>query len=292
MDLLTSMGVFVRVAEKGSFAATSDEFAMSTTMVANHVRALETRIGARLLERTTRRHTLTEIGAAYLERCRDVLASVEAANHMAESMRAVPQGTLRVSAPVSWGTYRLVPVIGDYMTRHPQVKVELILNDRVVDLAEEGFDCAVRSGTPDEQLIARPLRRATMVAAASPSYLSRHGVPRDPRDLEGHVLLGFSTWGRDHSWRFTRDGQTVLVPVKAPLVINNGQGLLNAARAGVGIIVQPDVLIEHAIAAGELVRLLEDWALPTRAIHIVRLPEARPSAKVRTFVDYVVERLG
>ncbi len=123
MDRLTSMAAFVRVAEKGSFAAASDELGMSTTMVANHVRALEQQLGARLLDRTTRRHALTEIGAAYLERCRDVLASVHAADHVAEALRAVPQGTLRVSAPVTWGTHRLVAVVAQYMARYPGMRV-------------------------------------------------------------------------------------------------------------------------------------------------------------------------
>src|SRR4051812_10630123 len=166
MDRLTSMAVFVRVAEKGSFAAAAEGLAMSSTMVANHVRALEARIGARLLDRTTRRHALTEIGAAYLELCRDALAGVHAADHVAEALRAVPQGTLRVTAPVTWGTHRLVPVVGEYLAMYPDVKIDLSLNDRVVDLAEEGFDCGIRSGDlADERLIARPLRRAHMLVA-------------------------------------------------------------------------------------------------------------------------------
>lgn len=293
MDRLTSMAVFVRVAELGSFAAAAAELSLSPTMVANHVRALERQVGACLLDRTTRRHTLTEIGAAYVDRCREVLASVHAADHLAEAMRAVPQGTLRISAPVTWGAHRLVPVIGAYMAAHTQVKIELSLNDRVVDLADEGFDCAVRSGAlTDDRLIARPLKRARMLAAASPAYLARRGTPREPRELQDHQLLAFSAWGRDHVWRFTRLGETVPVPVRGPLVTNNGQALLTAARAGMGVVVQADALLEPAVAAGELVQLLPDWALPTRAMQIVRLPEARPSAKLRTFVDFVVERLG
>jgi DNA-binding transcriptional LysR family regulator len=293
MDRLTSMAVFVRVAEKGSFAAAAEGLAMSTTMVANHVRALEERVGARLLDRTTRRHVLTEIGAAYLERCRDVLAGVHAADHVAEALRAVPQGTLRVTAPVSWGTHRLVPVVGEYLARYPDVKIELRLNDRVVDLAEEGFDCAIRSGElTDERLIARPLRRAQMLVAASPGYLARCGTPATPQALESHSLLGFSTWGPGHVLRFARADAKVPVPVRGALVVNNGQALLQAALEGIGVVVQADALLAAPIAAGALVRLLPDWALPSRPVHVVRLPEARPSAKLRTFVDLVVERLG
>ena len=293
MDRLTSMAVFVRVAEKGSFAAAADGLAMSTTMVANHVRTLEAQLGARLLDRTTRRHALTEIGAAYLERCRDVLASVHAADHVAEALRAVPQGTLRVTAPVTWGTHRLVQVVGEYMTRYPGVTVELSLNDRVVDLADEGFDCAIRSGElADERLIARPLQRARMLVAASPAYLARRGTPATPGELEAHALLGFATWGPGHVLRFARGDATESVPVRAALTVNNGQALLAAALAGIGVVVQADALLDAPVASGALVRLLPDWTLPSRALHVVRLPEARPSAKLRTFVDFVVERLG
>ena len=293
MDRLTAMAVFVCVAEKGSFASAAAEFSLSPTMVGNHVRALEAQLGARLLERTTRRHTLTEIGAAYLERCRDVLASVQAADSVAERLRAVPQGRLRVSAPVTWGTYRLVPLIGEYLRAHPAVKIELNLNDRVVDLADDGYDCAVRSGLlADQGLIARPLRRTHMLAAASPAYLARHGTPRHPDELSAHELLVFSAWGPDPAWRFTRDGDTVAVPVRGRFVVDNGQALLNAACAGMGIVVQADALVEPALADGRLVRLLPGWELPSRELSLVRLPEARPSAKLRTFVDFVIERLG
>lgn len=293
MDRLTSMAVFVRVVEKGSFAATADEFGLSTTMVANHVRALEQQLGARLLDRTTRRHSLTEIGAAYLERCRDVLSSVQAADQVAEALRAVPQGTLRVTAPVTWGAHRLMPVIGAYMAAHPGVQVELSLNDRVVDMHEEGFDAAIRSGVlHDEALIARPLAPSRMFAVASPAYLEAHGLPHEPAALAGHACLGFMAWGRHHHWRFQQGDRTVEVPVQGPLICNNGQALLTAALCGVGVVVQADVLLAPAIESGRLVRLLPDWELPARPIHIVRRREIRPTAKLRTFVDFVVEKLG
>jgi DNA-binding transcriptional LysR family regulator len=293
MDRLTSMAVFVRVVEKGSFTVAANEFGLSPTMVANHVKALEAQLGAQLLERTTRRQHLTEIGAVYLERCRDVLGSVQEADQVAEALRATPQGTLRVSAPVSWGAHRLMPVIGEYMAAHPQVKVELSLNDRVVDMQEEGFDVAARSGTiSDQQLIARPLRASRMFAVASPDYLARHAKPRRPDDLRRHNCLGFASWGPDPAWRFVKGEQNVSVPVRGSLVCNNGQALLTAALCGMGVVVQADVLLESAMASGDLVRLLPGWELPTRALHILRRRETRPTAKLRSFVDFVVERLG
>jgi DNA-binding transcriptional LysR family regulator len=295
MDRLTSMTVFVRVAEKGSFTAVADELNLSSTMVANHVRSLEAQIGARLLDTTTRKQTLTEIGTAYLERCRDVLASVHAADHVAEALHAEPQGRLRVTAPVTWGTHRLVPVIAQYMATHTKVEVELSLNDRIVDLADEGFDCAIRSGhIDDEHIVARPLKHVHMLAAASPDYLKRRGQPEHPNDLlsQSHQLLWFSEWRGNHTWRFTRGDEKASIEIRGSLTINHGQALVGAALAGAGIVVQTDFLLEQDIAAGRLVQLFSDWQLPSRRMHIMRLPNVRPSAKIRSFVDWVVGRLG
>ncbi|WP_035053037.1 LysR family transcriptional regulator [Andreprevotia chitinilytica] len=293
MDRLTSMAVFVRVVEKGSFAAVADEFGLSTTMVANHVRALETQLGTRLLDRTTRRHSLTEIGSVYLERCRDVLSTVHVADQVVEELRAVPQGTLRLTAAVSYGAHKLVPLIGEYMARYPNVRVELTLNDRVVDLVEEGFEVGIRSGRLDNpNLIARPLQPSRMLAVASPAYLAKRGMPQHPADLAQHDCLGFMPWGRRHEWRFTRGDETARVPVKGGFVSNNGQALKTAALAGMGVVVQADVLLADAVESGQLVQLLPDWELPQRPIHIVRTKDSRPTPKLRTFVDFIVERLG
>ncbi len=293
MDKLRAMEVFVAAIDAGSFAGAAEALGLSAVMVGKHIHALEVALGARLLERTTRRHALTEIGAAYLERCKDVLASVRSADGVAEALRAVPQGRLRVTAPVAYGAHRLMPVVAHYMAAHPQVQVELALNDRVVDLAEEGFDCGIRSGPASEEpWVSRPLARSRMFAVASPDFIARHGAPAHPSALEALPLLAFSAWGPDHAWRFTRGAETLHVPVRGPLVTNNGQALLAAALAGVGVIVQADALLEPALAAGQVIRLLPEWRLPTREIRIVRRPEARPSAKLRSFVDFVVDRLG
>jgi DNA-binding transcriptional LysR family regulator len=293
MDKLRGMEVFVAAVDAGSFSAAAEVLDLSAVMVGKHIRALEKQLDARLLERTTRRQTLTEIGAAYLERCRDALASVHSADRVAEALRAVPQGTLHVTAPVAYGAHRLTPVIGDYLARHPQVKVELSLNDRVVDLAEEGFHCGVRSGPmPDQGLIARPLARSRMLVVASTGWIARHGVPSHPSELEAHPLLGFAPWGPEPTWRFRRGDEMVRVPVHGPFSTNNGQALLSAAIAGIGVVVQTEALLAPALAAGQVVQLLPEWELPSRAMHIVRLPEARPSAKLRSFVDFVLAALG
>jgi DNA-binding transcriptional LysR family regulator len=293
MDHLASIGVFVRVAEARSFAAAAARLDLSPTMVANHVRALEARLGARLIERTTRRQALTEVGTAYLERCREVLASVEAADGVAEALRHQPRGPLRVTAPVTYGAHRLVPAIAAYNQAFPEVQVELHLNDRVVDLVEEGFHVGVRSGrTPGEGLVTLPLKPSAMVASASPAYLARRGMALHPGDLAGHDCLAFTVWGPGHAWRFTRGTETATVPINGPFIANNGQALLQAALAGMGVIVQADVVLDQPIAAGLLTRLLPDWSLPTRPVQLVHVRRGPPSAKVRSFVDFIAGRLG
>ncbi|HEU4845919.1 MAG TPA: LysR substrate-binding domain-containing protein [Burkholderiaceae bacterium] len=292
-DKLRSIQVFVAAATASSLAAAGRQLDMSAVMVGKHVSALEQQLGASLLERTTRKLTLTEIGASYLERCRDVLASVEAADQVAETLRAVPQGRLRITAPVAYGAQRLVPVISAYTAAYPLVQIDLALNDRVVDLAEEGIDVAIRSGPlADAGLIARPLARSRMLATASPDYLARCGVPRHPSDLAQHNCLAFAAWGPAHSWRFSRGETTVAVPVRGNFVSNHGHALLSAGLAGMGILVQNDALLEAHLRSGALVALMPDWELPSRIIHIVRRPEVRPSAKVRSFVDFALARLG
>jgi DNA-binding transcriptional LysR family regulator len=290
-DKLRSMQVFAAAATAGSFAAAAQELGMSAVMVGKHVQALEQQLGARLIERSTRRQALTEIGAAYLERCRDVLAGVDAADRVAENLRAEPQGSLRISAPATYGEQRLAPIIGAYAALYPQVNIDLVLSNRVVDMAEEGIDVAIRSGPiADTGLIARPLRPGRVLAAASPGYLKRCGTPRHPSDLATHNCLVFA--GASSTWRFARDGEEVSVQARGTLASNTGASLVAAAIAGMGVAVQADLLMEPALESGKLKRLLPKWELPSRPLHILRRPESRPSAKVRSFVDFVLDRLG
>ena len=293
MDVLEAMAVFVEVAESGSFAAVAAARDLSPTMVANHVRGLEARLGERLIERTTRKHRLTEVGLAYLERCRDVLASAKAADQVGEALRSEPTGVLRVTAPVSYGAHRVAPLLGEYLTKFPRVEVELSLSDRVVDLVDEGFDVGIRSGTSaDDSVVALPVLPSQMRVVASRSYLKHRRAPKRPEELEQHQCLAFAAWGPNHAWRFTRGPETVHVPVRGRLSCNNGQALLAAALAGVGVIVQADVLLDPVLEAGNLVRLLPDWSLPARSIFVVRRSDVRPSSKVRSFVDFLKRKLG
>ncbi|KGM35195.1 LysR family transcriptional regulator [Inquilinus limosus] len=294
MDRLTSMAVFVRAVEAGSFAAAAEALGLSAPMVGKHVRFLEDRLGARLLARTTRRQSLTEVGRAFYERCRNVLAEAEAAEALAEDLRAVPRGRLRVNAPVTFGAHELMPMVAGYLRAHPEVSLELTLSDRIVDLVEEGYEAVIRiAPLPDSSLIARRLRPYRLVACAAPAYLAERGTPARPEDLAGHECLGFAHWEPRDLWQFTdADGREHAVRVTGRASVNSGQALRSAALEGLGIILQPDGLLQDDIAAGRLVQVLPGYQAPSRPMHILFAPDRRPTPKLRSFIDAVVEAFG
>ncbi len=295
MDRLTSMAVFVKAADSGSFAATASALGLSSQMVGKHVRALEERVGARLLNRTTRRQSLTEFGAAFYERCKLVLAEADAADALAADLRAIPRGRLRVNAPVNFGTYRLVPMLVRYLRQYPEVTVDLTVSDRIVDLVEEGYEAVIRiSPLADSTLIARSLAPYRLVACASPSYLAERGTPVVPADLARHECLGFAYWARPpvDEWQFTGADGAHSVRVGSRLAINNGQALRAAALEGFGIILLSQELLEDDLAAGRLVRILPGYEPPSRPMHILFAPDRKPTPKLRSFIDFVVATFG
>lgn len=291
MDTLTSMRAFVRVVERGGFAPAARELSLSPAMVGRHVQRLEERLGATLLMRSTRRQSLTAVGRAYYERCVQILAEVEAADGIVSSLRANPRGLLRVNAPTTFGARALSAEIADYVTAYPEVSVELTLNDRVVDLVDEGFEAAVRIGAlEDSSLIARRLRDYEMALCASPAYLKRHGTPETPDDLRQHNCLGYIHWSRRNIWPFSGPSGETEIQVNGNLQINNGEALRTAALNGLGIILQPRLLLEQDTTTGRLVEILSDWHPPKLPMHII-LPPQRPwTPKIRTFIDYIVGR--
>ncbi len=293
MDYLTSLAVFVRVADLGSFSAAAEAFGISGTMVGKHVQALERRLGGRLLARTTRRQSLTELGLQFSDRARAILAQVAAADTLGDTLRQQPRGLLRVSAPTALGIERLVPVIADYMAAHPEVEVDLSISDRIVDLADEGFHAAIRTGDPvDPDLVARPLAPYAVTACASPGYLERRGAPDHPDALASHACLGFVHWGPNPMWRFTRGAEVRAVAIAPAFRSDNVLALRQAALAGLGIAVQATVLVGDALATGRLVPVLPGWTLRARPTRLVWPQAMRNSAKLRSFVDFVVRRLG
>lgn len=293
MDRLESMAIFVRVVERGSFSAAAEEFRLTGTMVGHHVRALEARLGGRLLNRTTRRQSLTELGAEYYERCRRILTDVRDAESLGVELRDEARGRLRVVAPVSFGVHALAPACIDYREAHPAVDIDFVLSDRAVDLVDEGFDVAVRVGElPDSSLVARRLRPYRSVVCAAPAYLERHGTPSVPADLTAHRCLGFAHPVAGRRWRLAGPDGEVVVPVSLVLTANNGEALKMAALVGLGIIMQPEVLLADDLHAGRLVRILPDYAPASRSMHLLFAADRRPPAKIRTFVDFLIERFG
>ncbi len=290
MDRLTSMTVFVRVAELGSFTAAADEFEISATMVGKHVKALEARLGARLIHRTTRRQQLTDIGRLYCDRCKTVLEGAAAAEASIDSLRGAARGVLRITASVTYGARKIASALTEFLRLHPEVQAELVLNDRVADLIEEGFDAAIRIGKLDDSgLIARPLAPYRMLICAAPSYLAENPLPRRPRDLEKHSCLAY--WSQQGRWRLMdRDGREHLVRAESRLRMNNGEALRQAALAGFGIVMQPQVLLEDDVRAGRLVPLLPNYRAPGAPVHLVYLPDRRPTPKLQSFIDFILAR--
>jgi DNA-binding transcriptional LysR family regulator len=293
MDKLLSMEVFVAVVDKGSFTAASEAFNISPVMVGKHIRSLEERLGARLLTRTTRRQSLTEIGQRYAERCRLILADIRAAESGAEAMRTAPRGMLKVNAPVSFGTQWLAPAMTDYLALHPEVSLDLQLNDRVVDLVEEGFDAAIRIGVLDDSgMVARPLMPYRMLICASPAYLERAGIPKTPGDLAAHQCLDYSHWNKRVRWTLNNeDGDAPELPATR-FRSNNGQALRMAALRGYGVVMQSEVLLGEDVEAGRLVSLLEAYVPSPRPMHLIYPHDRQPTPKLTTFIDFVLERFG
>ena len=290
MDRLASMAAFVKATDAGSFAAAAAALGMSPQMVAKHVAHLEDRLGTRLLNRTTRRQSLTEIGRTYYERCKLVLAEADAADSLAHEAQAVPRGQLRINAPMTFGVHRLVPLVTRYLGRHPEVAVNLVLNDRVVDLVEEGYEAAFRTGPlADSGLIARTLPPFRTVACASPAYLQERGAPASPADLVHHDCV---LRPGVEAWHFNRDGRAFEARVRTRLHLNDAKAHLPAALAGFGIVLIAEDLVRDALASGQLVRVLPGYEAPSRPMHLVFLADRRQTPKLRSFIDFAVAELG
>ena len=295
LDRVTGMQVFVRVAALGSLSAAARALGMSQTMATKHIAAVEERLGVKLLHRTTRRIALTESGRRYLDASERILADLSEADAAASADRLEVQGTLRINAPVSFGIREIAPLLPEFARLHSSLKVDLGLNDRFVDLIEEGWDVALRIGQlADSTLIARRVAPCRTVVCAAPSYLKAHGTPRKVAELNRHNCLGYTLSrlaGIGH-WHFGADGK-VKVAVAGNLHANNGDALVSAALAGQGLIYQPTFLVAAELKARKLVALrLDHTTIELGAIYVAYPSDRRPPAKVRAFIDFVVARFG
>lgn len=293
MDRLTSMEVFVRVVDCGSFAGAAAAMKLSRGMVSKHVLALEERLSVRLLNRTTRTLNLTEAGAGYYERCRQIVQDAEEADRATSQLQSEPRGDLRINAPMTFGSMHLAPALPDLLGRYPDMSVDLVLNDRVIDLVDEGFDVAIRiARMPDSSLIARKLAPCRLVLCAAPGYLEKFGTPQIPQDLVNHRCLLYSISSSPREWHLSGPEGPVTVKVNGPLRANNGEALMDAALTGLGILMLPTFIAGAHLASGALVPIMTDYAPRPLTINAVYPHNRHLSAKVRAFVDFMVERFG
>lgn len=289
MDVLAGMRVFTTVVDAASFAAAAERLELSRGMASRYVAQMESHLGIRLLNRTTRRLSLTEAGREYYDRATQVLAMADEAEKAAASGSIAPTGLLRVTTGVAFGARQLPPAVRGYLDRYPNVRIELSVNDRIVDLVDEGFDLAVRIARRlDPGLVARPMAQARLVACASPDYVERRGMPRSPRELAKHDCLTYA-YATPKVWRFTRRGKTQEIKVAGPVHSNNGAILAAMAAEGNGICLEPAFIVDDLLRSGRLVRLLPGWDTDLFTIYAVYPSRTLLPAKVRTFVDYLVE---
>ena len=294
MDNLTDIAVFVRVVERGSFTLAAGDLELSRAAVSKYVSRLEERLGARLMQRTTRRLSLTEAGAALFEASRGAIERIEEAEAAIARFQSEPRGRLRVSAPMSFGILHLGPLIAEFARAHPLVTLDLTFDDRFVNVVEEGFDVALRIGRlADSSLVARKLAATRLVVCAAPSYLAEHGEPEVPEDLAAHNCLLYSYLATANVWRFTApDGREISVAVGGSLRANNGIVGAEAAVAGAGILMTPTFYVGPLIRAGKLKQILSAYCGSEIGIHAVYPQREHVPPKVRVFVEFLAKRFG
>ncbi|HEV7368519.1 LysR family transcriptional regulator [Arenibaculum sp.] len=292
MDRLHAMEVFVAVAEAGRFSRAAQRLRLSPAAVTRTVTALEDRLGARLMTRTTRSLTLTESGLRFLESAKRLLQEFDEAEKVAAGETAVPTGHLTVTASVTFGRSHVAPVLSGYLREHPRVSASLLLLDRVANLVEEGIDVAIRIGElPDSSLVARQVGAVRRLLVASPDYLEACGMPRDPEDLKAHSIIAFTSLLPNREWRFVRDGRSSGVTLAPRLELNDAVAAIAAAESGDGITVALSYMVADAVRQGRLVPVLDGLMPGQVPVHLLYPHSRIVAAKVRSFIDFTAPRL-
>lgn len=294
MDQLKTMQVFLAVADSKSFTQAAEQLDLPRPSVTNAVQAIEQQLGVRLLQRTTRKVSLTVEGQLYLERCRALLNDLEDINALFLSSGRKPSGTIRVDLPERIARLNVIPALPDFFARYPDIKIRVGANDRLADLVGEGIDCAVRSGTlRDSTLIARPLGAMEQVNLASPGYLAAHGTPQSLEDLREHWAVNYfsSQTGRDLPWEYVVDGEVRTLSLRSRVSVGSSEAYLGACLAGIGLVQVPRPGIEHLLASGELVEVLPEWRPAPMPVSIIYSHNRHLSPRVRVFVDWLAEVL-
>jgi len=290
MDRLTEMEAFATVVDQGGFTDAAKKMGISKSAVSKHISSLEARLGARLLNRTTRRVSPTEIGLAYYDPARRVLSDAGEADALVASMQSAPAGLLRLSVATDFGVNHLSPILGDFLQQFPDITVNMVLNNRYVELISEGFDMAIRMGDlEDSSLRARKLTETQMRMIAAPSYFEKHGRPTRLDDLNSHKLLHYSNQASGNAWKITApSGEERQIRSAGWLSVNDGQSLLNACIAGLGIAYLPSFLYANAMEQGQVVDVMPDLPIERTGIYAVYPPGRFTQPKVRAFIDFLV----
>lgn len=294
-DQFSGIVPFVRAAEARSFTGAAKRLGLTPSAISKAIAKLEAEVGVALLHRTSRSVTLTPEGAAFYERCRQIVSDMEEARQAVSSAQAEPRGHLRVSLPLAYGRLEVMPLLAGFLERNPELTVDANLTDRAVDLAEEGYDVAVRIGRRSEaRLVAERICRTRMITAASPAYLRAREVPRTPEALDAHNCIGFMlpSTGALLDWAFERDGRSVTLAVRGNLTVNTVEAQIEAAVAGAGVIQTLDFMARRAIDDGRLVPLLQDYVSMGPSVFALYPENRRLSARIRVFVDFLIARLG
>lgn len=297
MDTLSALRAFVALAEQGGFAKAARAAGMATSSLTRQVDNLEDHLGVQLLNRSTRSVTLTPAGETYFEQASRILEDLDEANRSVSEAEGPPRGTLRVSLPVAFGRLHVAPALASFTRACPEITLDLLLTDSVVNLVEDRIDVAIRLGAlQSSSLIARKLAPHRRIVCASPDYLGEHGAPNTPQDLERHNCLTFAYAEGDRIWRFAKGVETLSLVVNGAIRANNSEMLREAAIGGAGVILMPSWLLGEDLRAGRLVEILTDWSAgqadETAGIHAIYLPNRRGSKKVRAFVDFLAEHFG
>ena len=288
MDRFQEMLVFTTIVDAGSFVGAADALQLSKAAVSRLISGLESRLGVRLLHRTTRRLSLTDEGQTFYIRCKTIQADVDEAEAEITMRSGQARGPLKVSAPVTFGVLHLAPLWGDFMAQNPQVTLDISLSDRVVDLVDEGFDVAVRIGRlKSSSLISRQLSSTRMVLCASPRYLNEHGSPSHPRELTSHSVLAYSLSAMGEQWEFIGPEGPVTVKVQPQLKTNNGDTCRHAALQDRGIVLQPSFLVGQDLKMGDLEEILPEYRSADLGIYAVYASRQHVSPKIRILIDYL-----
>ncbi|MDB5965745.1 MAG: bacterial regulatory helix-turn-helix, lysR family protein [Polaromonas sp.] len=291
MDRWTEIELFVQVAETGSLSRAAEALELSNAAASRHLSALEERLGARLVERNTRRLYLTDTGQEFFSRAKGILAELKDAESAVNATSLNPSGVLRISASLSFSLHHVAPLLREYTQRYPNVTVHIESANRYLDIIDNNIDVAIRTREiePDSNITIRRLAETRRILTASPRYLAQYGVPRSLDDLQRHKLLIYTHSNNPNELRFTRGGETTTVTVKGVLDANDGQILRVASLDGLGILVQPSYIVYEDIVAGRLVPVLDEWDLPRLTINLAYPSRKHLSAKVRTFIDFMAE---